>query len=179
MPPAKRSDLHRDIATHYAALAEASRFDERLLGNYDLERLEVERENSVSRSTSLWRWIPALALERRRRLVRSLWCGATNTARGASAWPRRSTKRRTRPGGLARGRFSRLRHARQPSRAISRSRTVWGTEALALFRELGDRRGEGWTLQLYSGRQRDALCRVRRRQRRVELAAHLTASCGR
>ena len=138
-------EVQRRHLEHYAAVAEAC-FDETLLGHDDLDRLEEERENlrlalDVALSTD-----PELALELARRLMPS-WLqrgefreGREKLATALARGPDASTQARAwalRAAALLASQQTDLEAA-----------DGLGYEALALFRELGDRRGEGWVLQV-------------------------------
>jgi predicted ATPase/class 3 adenylate cyclase len=142
---AESDDLNRRHLDHYAALAHDS-FDETLLGNDDLDRLEEERANLRVAFDLALEIEPGLALELGRRLMPS--------------WMRRGDFREGRER-LAAALF-RAPHATELARAWAlRSAALLasqqsdlevadslGYEALALFRELGDQRGVGWTLHV-------------------------------
>ncbi len=136
-------DLRRRHLDHYAALAEDC-FDETLLGNDDLDRLEEERENLRVAFDLALAIEPGVALELGRRLMPS-WMRrgefregrerlaaalsrAPDAHEGARAWALRAAA---------------LLASQQSDLALADS---LGYQALALFRKLGDRRGTGWSL---------------------------------
>jgi predicted ATPase/class 3 adenylate cyclase len=154
-------ELRRRHLDHYAALAEDC-FDETLLGNDDLDRLEEERENLRVAFDLALEIEPGLALELGRRLM--------------PAWQRRGDFREGRERLAAA--LSRAPDAPEGARAWAlRAAAVLasqqselevadslGYEALTLFRELGDRRGEGWTLHVlgWNAMARGAFSEARR-----------------
>src|SRR5262245_13820276 len=135
-------DVQRRHLEHYATLAESC-FDETLLGNDDLERLEEERENlrlaldfalgsDPELALSLARWLMPLwvrgeFLEGRERLGAAL-ARAPDAPAPARAWALRAAAM-----------LAGMQSDYEPAAAL-------GGEALALFRELGDQRGAGWAL---------------------------------
>jgi predicted ATPase/class 3 adenylate cyclase len=138
-------DVRRRHLGHYAALAEDC-FDETLLGNDDLDRLEEERENLRVAFDLALEIESGLALELGRRLMPS-WMRrgdfregrerlaaalsrAPDASEGARAWALRAAA------SLA---------SQQSDLVVADS---LGHEALVLFRELGDQRGTGWTLNV-------------------------------
>jgi tetratricopeptide (TPR) repeat protein len=135
--------VQRRHLEHYAALAESC-FDETLLGNDDLELLEEERQNlrlaldSALRSDtelalSLARWLVVSWMQRgeylegRERLSAAL-AGAPDAPAEARAWALRAAAL-----------LALLQSDHDVAEALA-------SEALALFRELGDRRGVAQTL---------------------------------
>jgi predicted ATPase/DNA-binding SARP family transcriptional activator len=138
-------DLQHRYLAHYAALAEAC-FDETLLGNDALDRLEDERENlrlalDIALSTD-----PELALELARRLM-PFWMRRGEFREGRERLAAALTQAPDAPG-LAHAwalRDAALLASQQSDLAVADS---LGYEALALFRELGDQRGIGWTLNV-------------------------------
>jgi non-specific serine/threonine protein kinase len=136
-------DLKRRHLDHYAALAHDS-FDETLLGNDDLDRLEEERENLRVAFDLALEIEPGLALELGRRLMPS-WMRRGDFREGRE---RLAAALSQAPDGPEGARAWALRAAavlasQQSDLAVADS---LGYEALALFRELGDQRGTGWTL---------------------------------
>jgi predicted ATPase len=136
----ENEDLQDRHLGYYAALAESC-FDETLLGNDDLERLEEERENLRLALDFALRSDPELALalacqlmplwrqrgdypEGRERLSSAL-AGAPDAAPQARAWGLRAAA---------------LLAVQQSDHEVAEA---LGGEALALFRELGDKRGAG------------------------------------
>ena len=118
-------DLKRRHLDHYAALADDC-FDETLLGNDDLDRLEEERENLRVAFDLALEIEPELALELGRRLMPS-WHAARRLSGGAgAAGGCARPEPRTHQDSRARGHFA-PPPCSQASRAISRSRTALGT----------------------------------------------------
>ena len=138
--------LQRRHLEHYAALAEAC-YDETLQLNDDFDRLEEERENLRLAFDVALRTSPELALELGRRLV-PLWlvrgefregrerlaaalACAASAPTPARAWALRSA--------------ARLALAQEDDLEVAGS---LASEALALFREVGDERGIGSVLNM-------------------------------
>jgi predicted ATPase/class 3 adenylate cyclase len=137
--------LQRRFVAHYAALAEAC-FDVTLLGNDDFERLEEERENLRVALDLALQIDPALALELARRLVAS-WVRRGEYREGRERLAAALDQAPDAPG-LSRAwalRASAMLASQQSDLPVADD---LGYEALALFREFGDRRGEGWTLHV-------------------------------
>lgn len=138
-------DLKRRHLDHFAALAEDC-FDETLLGNDDFDRLEEERENLRVAFDLALEIEPALALELGRRLVPS-WMRRGDYREGRERLAAALSRASHAPG-LARAwalRAAALLASQQSDLAVADS---LGYETLALFRELGDQRGVGWTLHV-------------------------------
>ena len=137
-------EVQRRHLRHYAALAEVC-FDETLLGNDDLDRLEEERENlRVAFDLALGQ--PELALELGRRVMPS-WMRRGDFREGRERLAAALSLAPHTPG-LARAwalRSAALLASQQSDLEVADS---LGYEALAFFRELGDRRGVGWTLHV-------------------------------
>ena len=136
-------DLRRRHLEHYAAIADAC-FDETLLGNDDLDRLEEERENLRLALDIALRTDPELALELARRVMPS-WMRRGEFREGRERLMAALAAAPDAPG-LARAwalRAAALLASAQSDLEIADS---LGYEALALFRELGDQRGTGWSL---------------------------------
>ena len=138
-------DLQRRHLDHYAALADDC-FDETLLGNDDLDRLEEERENLRVAFDLALEIEPGLALELGRRLMPS-WMRRGDFREGRERLAAALSRAPDAPG-LARAwalRAAAVLASQQSDLAVADS---LGYEALALFRELGDQRGVGWTLHV-------------------------------
>ena len=151
-------DLKRRHLDHYAALADDC-FDETLLGNDDLERLEEERENLRVAFDLALEIEPELALEMGRRLMPS-WMRRGDLREGRERLAAALSRAPHAPG-LARAwglRACAMLASQQSDLAVA---VGLGYEALALFRELGDQRGVGWTLQR-ARLERDGSRRLRR-----------------
>ena len=121
-------------------------FDETLLGNDDLDRLEEERENLRVAFDLALEIEPELALELGRRLMPS-WMRRGDFREGRERLAAALSRAPHAPG-LARAwalRAAALLASQQSDLAVADS---LGYEALALFRELGDQRGVGWTLNV-------------------------------
>jgi predicted ATPase/class 3 adenylate cyclase len=136
-------DLRRRHLDHYAALAEDC-VDETLLGNDDLDRLEEERENLRLAFDSALSDDPERALELGRRMM-PLWMRRGEFREGRERLAASLSRTPDVPTGA---RAWALRDAaflagQQSDLAVADS---LGFQALALFRELGDRRGTGATL---------------------------------
>jgi predicted ATPase/class 3 adenylate cyclase len=137
--------LQRRFVAHYAALAEGC-FDETLLGNDDFERLEEERENLRVALYLALEIDPALALQLARRLVAS-WVRRGEYREGRERLAAALDQAPDAPG-LSRAWALRACAMLASQQSDLRVADGLGYEALALFRELGDRRGEGWTLHV-------------------------------
>jgi predicted ATPase/class 3 adenylate cyclase len=137
--------LQRRHLEHYAALADAC-FDEKLLGDDDLDRLEEERENLRLALDLALNTDPEQALELARRLMPS-WMqrgefreGRENLAAALANVPDASTPARA--------------WALRAAALLANAQSDLGVgdslahEALALFRKLGDQPGAGWTLNV-------------------------------
>ncbi len=138
-------DVQRRHLRHYAALAEAC-FDETLLGNDDLDRLEEERENLRVAFDLALEIEPDLALELGRRIMPS-WMRRGDFREGRERLAAALSRAPHTPG-LARAwalRAAAFLASQQSDLAVADS---LGYEALDLFRELGDQRGVGWTLHV-------------------------------
>ena len=137
--------LQRRFVEHYAALAEVC-FDETLLGNDDFDRLDEERENLRFALDLALEIDPALALDLARRLVPS-WVRRGEYREGRERLATALNQSPEAPGLLRAWalRGAALLASQQSDLAVADD---LGYEALAIFRELGDRRGEGWTLQV-------------------------------
>jgi predicted ATPase/class 3 adenylate cyclase len=138
-------DLKRRHLDHYAALADDG-FDETLLGNDDLDRLEEERENLRVAFDLALEIEPELALELGRRVMPS-WMRRGEFREGRERLAAALSRVPHAPG-LARAwalRAAASLASQQSDLAVADS---LGYEALALFRELGDERGVGWTLHV-------------------------------
>ncbi len=138
-------DLKRRHVDHYAALAHDG-FDETLLGNDDLDRLEEERENLRVAFDLALEIEPGLALELGRRLMPS-WMRRGDFREGRERLAAALSRAPHVPG-LARAwalRSAALLASQQSDLELADS---LGYEALAVFRELGDERGVGWTLHV-------------------------------
>jgi predicted ATPase/class 3 adenylate cyclase len=138
-------DLRRRHLDHYAVLAEDC-FDATLVGNDDLDRLEEEHENLRLAFDSALNDDPELALELGRGLT-PFWLrrGAYREGRERLA----AALSRT-PDAPAEARAWALRAAaflaaQQSDLAVADS---LGYDALALFRDVGDQRGTGLTLNV-------------------------------
>jgi predicted ATPase/class 3 adenylate cyclase/tetratricopeptide (TPR) repeat protein len=136
-------DLRRRHLDHYAALAEDC-FDETLLGYDDLDRLEEDRENLRLALDVALSDHPELALALGHRLT-PLWMRHGDFREGRERLVAALSRAPDAPG---RARAWALRDAaflagQQSDLAVADS---IGYDALALFRELGDRRGTGSTL---------------------------------
>jgi non-specific serine/threonine protein kinase len=138
-------DLKRRHLDHYTALAYAG-FDETLLGNDDLDRLEEERENLRVAFDLALEIEPDLALELGRRVMPS-WTRRGDFREGRERLAAALSRAPHAPG-LTRAwalRAAASLASQQSDLAVADS---LGYDALALFRELGDRRGVGWTLNV-------------------------------
>ena len=138
-------DLQRRHLEHYAALADAC-FDEALLGNDDLDRLEDERENVRLAVDVALNTDPELALELARRIMPS-WTRRGEFREGRERLGAALAGAPDAPG-LARAwalRAAALLASQQSDLEVANS---LGYEALALFRELGNQRGVGWALNV-------------------------------
>jgi len=138
-------DLKRRHLDHYTALAYAG-FDETLLGNDDLDRLEEERENLRVAFDLALEIEPDLALELGRRVMPS-WTRRGDFREGRERLAAALSRAPHAPG-LTRAwalRAAASLASQQSDLAVADS---LGYEALALFRGLGDRRGVGWTLNV-------------------------------
>jgi predicted ATPase/class 3 adenylate cyclase len=138
-------DVQRRHLEHYAALAEAC-FDDTLLGHDDLDRLEEERENVRVAVDLALEIEPELALELGRRVMPS-WTRRGEFREGRERLAAALSRAPHAPG-LARAwalRAAASLASQQSDLAVADS---LGYEALALFRELGDQRGVGWTLNV-------------------------------
>jgi predicted ATPase/class 3 adenylate cyclase len=136
-------DLRRRHLDDYAALVEDC-FDETLLGNDDLDRLEEDRENLRLALDVALSDDPEIALALGHRLT-PLWMRHGDFREGRERLVAALSRA---PGAPAGARAWALRDAaflagQQSDLAVADS---LGYEALALFRELGDRRGTGSTL---------------------------------
>jgi predicted ATPase/class 3 adenylate cyclase len=137
-------ELRRRFVDYYAALAEAC-FDETLLGNDDFDRLEEERENLRVALDLALEIDPARALDLARKLMPS-WLRRGDFREGRERLAA-ALARAPDASGLQRAwalRAAALLANQQEDLAVADS---LGCEAVAIFRELGDRLGEGWTLQ--------------------------------
>jgi predicted ATPase/class 3 adenylate cyclase len=138
-------DLRRRHLDHYAAVSRDA-VDDALLGNDDLDRLEEERENLRVAFDHALDIDPGLALELARRFMPS-WVQRGEFREGreklAAALERA-------PDAPPTARARTLRAAAMLANQQSDLDTAdsLAYEALALFRELGDRSGEGWTLHV-------------------------------
>jgi len=142
---AEADDLKRRHLDHYAALAHDG-FDETLLGNDDLDRLEEERANLRVAFDLALEIEPGLALELGRRLMPS-WMQRGDFREGRERLAAALFQAPHAPG-LARAwaiRAAALLASQQSDLEVADN---LGYEALALFRELGDQRGVGWTLHV-------------------------------
>jgi tetratricopeptide (TPR) repeat protein len=138
-------DLKRRHLDHYTALAYAG-FDETLLGNDDLDRLEEERENLRVAFDLALEIEPDLALELGRRVMPT-WTRRGDFREGRERLAAALSRAPHAPG-LTRAwalRAAASLASQQSDLAVADS---LGYDALALFRELGDRRGVGWTLNV-------------------------------
>jgi non-specific serine/threonine protein kinase len=139
-------DVQRRHLEHYAALAEAC-FDDTLLGHDDLDRLEEERENLRVAFDLALEIEPELALELGRRVMPS-WMRRGEFREGRERLAAALSRGAPHTPGLARAwslRAAASLASQQSDLAVADS---LGYEALALFRELGDQRGVGWTLNV-------------------------------
>jgi predicted ATPase/class 3 adenylate cyclase/tetratricopeptide (TPR) repeat protein len=138
-------DVQRRHLRHYAAVADVC-FDDTLLGNDDLDRLEEERENLRVAFDLALEIEPDLALELGRRLMPS-WIRRGDFREGRERLAAALSRTPHTPG-LARAwalRAAAFLASHQSDLAVADS---LGYEALDLFRELGDQRGVGWTLHV-------------------------------
>ena len=138
-------ELRRRDLEHYAAVADEC-YDDTLLGNDDLDRLEEERENLRVAFDLALEIEPGLALELARRLMPS-WMRRGDFREGRERLAAALSRAPHGPG-LARAwalRSAALLASQQSDLEVADS---LGYEALALFRELGDQRGVGWTLHV-------------------------------
>jgi tetratricopeptide (TPR) repeat protein len=138
-------DMKRRHLDHYTALAYAG-FDETLLGNDDLDRLEEERENLRVAFDLALEIEPELALELGRRVMPS-WMRRGDFREGRERLAAALSRAPHAPG-LARAwalRAAAVLASQQSDLTVADS---LGYEALALFQELGDQRGMGWTLNV-------------------------------
>jgi predicted ATPase/class 3 adenylate cyclase len=137
-------ELRRRFVDYYAALAEAC-FDEKLLGDDDHDRLEEERENLRVALDLALDSDPAVALELARRSVPS-WLRRGEYREGRERLAAALAHARDAPG-LSRARALRAAAMLANQQSDLAVAEVLAGEALALFREFGDRLGEGAALQ--------------------------------
>jgi predicted ATPase len=138
-------DLKHRHLDHYAALAHDG-FDETLLGNDDLDRLEEERENLRVAFDLALEIEPGLALELGRRLMPS-WIRRGDFREGRERLAA-ALYRASHASGLARAWALRAAASLASQQSDLEVADSLGYEALVLFRELGERRGVGWTLHV-------------------------------
>jgi predicted ATPase/class 3 adenylate cyclase len=138
-------EVHRRHMEHYAALA-ATCVDDTLLGHDDLDRLEEERENLRLALDVALNTDPGLALELARRFMPS-WQQRGEFREGREKLAAALARAPNAPS-TARARTLRaaaMLASQQSDLAVA---DALAYEALALFRELGDRSGAGWTLHV-------------------------------
>jgi tetratricopeptide (TPR) repeat protein len=138
-------DVQRRHLGHYATVAEAC-FDETLLGHDDLDRLAEERDNLRVAFDLALEIEPGLALELGRRLMPS-WVRRGDFREGRERLAAALFRARHAPG-LARAWALRAAASLASQQSDLEVADSLGYEALALFRELGDQRGAGWTLHV-------------------------------
>jgi predicted ATPase/class 3 adenylate cyclase len=138
-------DLKRRHLDHYAALARDA-VDETLLGNDDVDLLEEERENLRVAFDLALEIEPGLALELGRRLMPT-WTRRGDFREGRERLEAALVRAPHAPG-LARARALRAAAMLASQQSDLEVADSLGYEALALFRELGDQGGVGWTLNL-------------------------------
>jgi predicted ATPase/class 3 adenylate cyclase len=141
-------DLKRRHLEHYAALARDA-VDETMLGNDDLERLEEERANLRVAFDLALEIKPELALELGRRLMPS-WMQRGDFREGRERLAAALSRAPHGPG-LARAWALRSAAVLASVQSDLEVGDSLGYEALALFRELDDQRGVGWTLIVLGG----------------------------
>ena len=141
-------DLKRRHLEHYAALARDA-VDETMLGNDDLERLEEERANLRVAFDLALETEPELALELGRRLMPS-WMQRGDFREGRERLAAALSRAPHGPG-LARAWALRSAAVLASAQSDLEVGDSLGYEALALFRELDDQRGVGWTLIVLGG----------------------------
>jgi predicted ATPase/class 3 adenylate cyclase len=138
-------DLKRRHLDHYAAVARDA-VDDTLLGNDDLDRLDEERENLRVAFDHALEIEPELALELARRFMPS-WQQRGEFREGREKLSAALSRAPHGPG-LARAwalRSAAMLASQQSDLGVA---DALAYEALALFRELGDRSGSGWTLHV-------------------------------
>jgi predicted ATPase len=137
--------LKRRHLDHYAALARDA-VDDTLLGNDDLDRLDEERENLRLALDVALNTDPGLALELARRFMPS-WQQRGEFREGREKLAAALARAPDAPS-TARARTLRAAAMLASQQSDLGVADALAYEALALFRELGDRRGAGWTLHV-------------------------------